>query len=66
MKVFLKEQQVAERLNVSVSTLQAWRWKGFGPSFTKFGKSVRYSAEEIERFVEEAERHSTSEAKSMA
>jgi excisionase family DNA binding protein len=48
----LTEQQVAARLGLSVATLRAWRLKGKGPPFVRFGRAVRYLEEDVERFVE--------------
>lgn len=56
MKHLLTERQAADYLNLSVSTLQAWRAGGAGPRFVKLGKSVRYRPEELERYMAEAER----------
>ncbi|WJY20086.1 helix-turn-helix domain-containing protein [Alteriqipengyuania flavescens] len=54
------EIEVADRLNLSVRTLQGWRLRGEGPHFLKFGRSVRYSSAAIESWVCEQERASTS------
>ena len=37
----LREQQVAEVLNVSVHTLRKWRSVGRGPRFVKIGGALR-------------------------
>jgi predicted DNA-binding transcriptional regulator AlpA len=39
-------------LGLSVATLRAWRLKGKGPRFVRFGRAVRYLAADVERFVE--------------
>lgn len=36
------ETQVAQFLNVSPWTLQAWRSQGSGPPFIRCGRSIRY------------------------
>ncbi len=51
----LNIRQVSQLLNVSVSTLYGWIWQRRIP-FIKFGRSVRFDAEDLERFVE-ANRH---------
>ena len=38
----LNENQAAEFLGLSVRTLQAWRVRGGGPLYVKFGRAVRY------------------------
>ena len=48
----LTEHEVARQLGLSVATLRAWRLKGKGPRFVRFGRAVRYLAADVERFVE--------------
>jgi predicted DNA-binding transcriptional regulator AlpA len=48
----LTELEVATQLGLSVATLRAWRLKGRGPRFVRFGRAVRYLAADVERFVE--------------
>jgi excisionase family DNA binding protein len=48
----LTEHDVAKQLGLSVATLRAWRLKGKGPRFVRFGRAVRYLATDVERFVE--------------
>jgi hypothetical protein len=45
----LTEQQLAERWQMSVRTLQNWRWQGKGLRYLKIGARVLYPLEEIER-----------------
>jgi predicted DNA-binding transcriptional regulator AlpA len=47
----LTESQVAERLGPSVATLRAWRHRGTGPRFLRFGRAVRYLAADIDEFI---------------
>jgi predicted DNA-binding transcriptional regulator AlpA len=49
----LNEHEVAERLNMSVATLRAWRLKRKGPRYVRFGRAVRYLVADIDRFVDE-------------
>lgn len=48
----LTASEVAERIGLSAATLAAWRCKGIGPRFVKFGTSqqarVRYPVVEVE------------------
>lgn len=47
----LTPAQVATRLGVTENALAIWRYYRRGPSFVKFGRAVRYDAEEIQRFM---------------
>ncbi len=49
--VALTERQVAHQLGLSVATLRAWRLRGRGPRFVRFGRAVRYLADDVEQFV---------------
>lgn len=51
----LDERKAAAILDVSLSTLRNWRWKGenFGPRFYKIGgRLVRYHRADLAAFVE--------------
>ena len=50
---YVREKEAAAFLGMSVFTLQSWRSKGAGPSFTKVGRMVAYPVKELERFMEE-------------
>jgi hypothetical protein len=61
----LTEQQLAERLHVSLAALRRWRLEGRGPRFIKVSALVRYRPEEVEDWLASqptggsAERHGT-------
>lgn len=58
----LNEKQAAELLGLSVKTLQNWRYTGLnGPHFHKIGRCVRYHRDELDRFLAETRRMSTSD-----
>ncbi len=38
---------------VSTRTLQRWRLEGFGPTYVKLGRLVRYRQSDLESFLEE-------------
>lgn len=59
--ILLKEQDAASRLGLAVTTLRRWRWAGKGPAFHKIGSAVRYSPEELARYIEASLRTSTSD-----
>ena len=49
---FLTENQVAQRLNVSIATVRRWRMRNLGPPFKKIGASVRYATDELKSWVD--------------
>jgi excisionase family DNA binding protein len=49
--VALTESQVAEQLGLSVATLRAWRHRGKGPRFLRFGRAVRYLPADLDAFI---------------
>ncbi len=49
---FLNENQLAEMLSMSVKTLRKWRLFGQGPPFHRFQSSVRYSATEVQEWID--------------
>ena len=51
-RMALTEKQVAHHLGLSVATLRAWRLRGQGPRFAKFGRAVRYMATDVDRFIQ--------------
>jgi predicted DNA-binding transcriptional regulator AlpA len=52
----LSTREVAQRWNISLRTLDRWRWAGEGPRFLKLGGRVVYRLADIEAF-EEANLH---------
>ena len=55
----LTQVQVADRWQMSVRTLERWRWLGQGPRFMKLGGRVAYRVEDIEAFEAEQLREIT-------
>ena len=49
---YLNENEVAERLGVSVKLLQKHRWESKGLPYTKFGARVIYSEPEVVEYME--------------
>lgn len=60
--VFVTEQQAAEILCQSVRTLQAWRVRGAGPPFHKFGQSVRYCFADLRDWIASCRIHNASQS----
>ena len=48
----LKEQEVADLLQISVSTLQHWRVDGIGPPAIKVSNRVRYPASGLKAYLD--------------
>jgi predicted site-specific integrase-resolvase len=61
LEALLTPVEAAEILKVRANTLAKWRVTGEGPAFVHVGRSVRYSARELTRFIDRQTRHSTSE-----
>lgn len=47
---------------IPARTLQRWRQEGTGPTFLKVGRLVRYRQQDLEEFLNQNIRNSTSEA----
>jgi hypothetical protein len=58
---YLRTKEAAERLRVSPSFLEKRRVYGDGPPYTTAGKIVLYAVEELDRWLAERTRCSTSE-----
>ena len=56
MPDFLDTQTAAEWLKLDHKTLATWRYQGRGPRYYKFGRVVRYSADDLHKFIEESAR----------
>jgi hypothetical protein len=51
MFALLTEEEVAERLHVSVASLRRWRLERRGPQFIKVSSLVRYRPEDLETWL---------------
>lgn len=59
-RIPLTTTSAAEYLGMKSGTLEVWRVQGRGPRFLKLGRSVRYRAEDLDAFLNENARLSTS------
>ena len=50
---YLNENQVSERLGVSVNLLRKHRWEGKGLPYVKFGARVLYAEPEVVEYLQE-------------
>ena len=65
-KVWLSPQGAAEHIgNVTVKTLEFWRYSGAGPRYTKAGRRVLYRRDWIDEWLENRSVTSTAEAKHL-
>ena len=44
---WLNEKQVSAMLNIKKSTLQNWRWRGVGVTYSRFMRNVRYKESDV-------------------
>lgn len=61
MEKLLNEKEVEKIFGIKRSCLQKWRCLGGGPNYIKIGRSVRYRPSDIENFIHEHQRISTSD-----
>ena len=57
----LSEKQAAKSLTVGAKCMQAWRTRGGGPAYVKIGRLVRYRQSDLDAWLEERKRNSTSD-----
>jgi excisionase family DNA binding protein len=48
----LSAQDLADYLDVPLSTLYDWRWRGEGPKGFRAGKHIRYRRADIEEWIQ--------------
>ncbi len=58
---YLEPEQLADLLKISQSNLAKWRLYGGGPIFIKIGKNIRYDRADVEAWVAERKRRTTSD-----
>jgi predicted DNA-binding transcriptional regulator AlpA len=58
---YITESQLSKLTQISVKTLRTWRWRGDGPAFYRLGRSVRYSISDVNEWLQNARRTSTSD-----
>ena len=61
MRKLLTEKQVSEITGRAVTTLQKDRLKGTGLKYVRLGRLVRYRPEDVEAWIEQNLRYSTSD-----
>ena len=58
----VSEVTAAKLMGLSVRTLQAWRVRGGGPRFMRFGRAVRYRRRALIEYMDQRAVNSTTEA----
>jgi len=51
MSALMTTREAAEYLRLAPTTLEHWRLAGKGPATVKWGRSVRYRRDEIDRWL---------------
>lgn len=57
----MNTEQLADRLGISHRTLERWRLEGVGPIYRKLGRRVVYLESDIQSWIDEQARRSTSD-----
>jgi excisionase family DNA binding protein len=57
----LPQAELAHLLSISERTLERWRMEGVGPAYIKAGRRVLYRRQDVECWLDDASRRSTSE-----
>lgn len=57
----MTQNEVAALFDVTVSLLANWRCQGKGPRYVKLGGRVKYRKADVEEFINNSVRQSTSE-----
>lgn len=57
----LTEAALADLLGVHRDTVYRWRKRGTGPDYIKAGRVIRYDRADVDRWIEDRKRTSTSE-----
>jgi predicted DNA-binding transcriptional regulator AlpA len=61
MERLFSEKQIESSLGLSARWLQKLRYTGGGPTYLKLGRAVRYRLSDVEDYLEERKRSSTSQ-----
>jgi excisionase family DNA binding protein len=61
LKTFLRTQQAADYLNLPASTLEKLRSQGGSPPYSKLGRIIVYALGDLDAWVEDRKRTSTSD-----
>lgn len=59
---FMTEEQLALLAKVKISTVEDWRKRGNGPTYTRFGSAFYYEIDEVKEHLKSLTRHRSREA----
>jgi len=51
-KKLVGNDEAAQYIGISKTTLPRWRWAGCGPAYLKIGKRILYRLEDLDAFLE--------------
>ena len=57
---FFTPETLSKELEITMSTLAKWRLYGGGPRYAKMGKNIRYEKCDVDEWVENNKRRTTS------
>ena len=57
----LKTPEAADYLRLKPGTLDQWRWLGVGPRYARCGRRIVYRKADLDAYLEQCSRQSTSE-----
>ena len=63
---FYGRQEAADYLGLKPNTMDKWRYQGGGPRFVKLGSAVRYERCDLDAFIDDCKRDSTSDQRGAA
>ena len=58
---YLKVSELSQRMSIAEQTLNNWRSLGKGPRFIRCGRLIRYAVADVESWLEDQRRRSTSD-----
>ncbi len=51
-KNLFSNDEAADFLGVSPTTLPRWRWSNVGPNFIRLGRTIKYRREDLQAFID--------------
>ena len=57
LEPLLDEKQAAEYFRLKPATLCKWRSEGWGPTYFRLGRLIRYKANDLKEWLQECDRY---------